>query len=258
MRRLEKLFREKVNILNIYFTAGFPKLKDTLPILQSLQKSKVDLVEIGLPYSDPLSDGTTIQESSYTALKNGFQLNFLFEELKNFRDKIHIPVIFMGYFNQILQYGVEKFCEQCKKIQIDSVIIPDLPLVEYKKNYQFIFEKYNLFFHFLITPKTNEKKIFEIDSISKNFIYVVSRNSLTGIEKNFDQIQVSYFDKLKSLKLKNPFLIGFGIHNKETFDLACKYSSGGIIGSMFIKFLKEKGTDCKSIQNFINSIKPEI
>ena len=255
MNRLNHLFSKKSNILNIYFTAAFPKLNDSITIMQYLQRSGVDLIEIGLPYSDPLADGPTIQNSNLVALENGFNLNFIFEELKNFRKKIDIPVILMGYFNPIFQYGVENFCQKCSEIQVDGIIIPDLPIIEYEKNYKEIFEKYQLSFHFLITPKTPKEKILKIDKMSSSFIYAVSTNSLTGREDDFSESQILYFQKLQNLNLRNPILVGFGIHNHKTFQTVCKYLNGAIVGSAFIKYLKENKLSYENIKKFVDLIK---
>lgn len=239
-------------LLSIYFTAGYPKLDDTVEILQQLEKSGVDMVEIGLPFSDPLADGPTIQASSQTALKNGMTTEFLFGQLKNIRETVSIPLLIMGYFNPILQYGVENFCEKCAAIGIDGLIIPDLPLAEYTDQYAEIFKKHGLLNIFLITPQTSEERIRQIDKTSEGFIYMVSSASVTGSSGGFDGDTENYFQRIASLQLKNPQIVGFGINNSETFLQATKYAKGAIIGSAFIKMLREKGT--ADIAGFVNSI----
>jgi len=253
MNRIDYLFKEKKqNILSIYFTAGFPDLNDTTEILAILQKNNVDMVEIGMPFSDPLADGPIIQLSSSVALKNGMSLKILFSQLTNIREKVNIPLLLMGYFNPIFKYGVEKFCENCSKIGIDGLIIPDMPLDEYTEKYEKIFNSYGIYNICLITPQTSEKRIKYIDSISKGFIYAVSTYSTTGSGKNIDSSK-NYFERLKNMKLKNPIMIGFGIKDKASFNLACSYASGGIIGTAFIKALQEKGSLEDKITRFIST-----
>jgi tryptophan synthase alpha chain len=256
MRRINKLFNEKNNgILSIYFTAGFPGLNSTREILSQLQESGVDLIEIGIPFSDPLADGPVIQQSSQKALENGMNLKLLFEQLKNFRDEIHIPVLLMGYLNPVMQFGVESFAAKCKETGIDGAIIPDLPLAEFEKHYQEIFAKNNLKNIFLVSPQTSEERLQKIDAISDSFIYLVSSNSTTGAKKGFTEEQLAYFRRMKNAKLKNPTLIGFGISDAEGFNTASAYSCGAIVGSAFVKRL-ETSTDLKQdINEFVNSIK---
>ena len=253
MNRINKVFEKKKNLLSIYFTAGFPKINDTLKIIKELDKSQVDMIEIGLPFSDPLADGPTIQKSSEKALINGMTTNLLFDQLKDLRKISDVPVVIMGYFNPILQYGIERFCSNCRNVGIDGLIIPDLPADIYKKNYKNIFKKYKLNMMFLITPQTSNDRINLIDNLSKGFIYMVSSYSVTGARDSFDEYQIDYFKRIKKMKLSNPVLIGFGIGNNNTYKTACKYSSGAIIGSAFIKHIKKNGV--KSIKDFIKVIK---
>lgn len=237
MNRINQKLAKNQKILSLYFTAGYPELNDTVSILQELQKSGVDLVEIGLPFSDPLADGPTIQESSTKAIANGMTTKLLFEQLKNVRETVKIPLIIMGYFNPMFQFGMENFCQKCAEVGIDGLIIPDLPLAIYEENYKALFEKYNLKNIFLITPQTSEERILKIDSISDSFIYMVSSASVTGSQSGFGEKERDYFNRIASLKLKNPQVIGFGIKDKETFLQATEFQKGAIIGSAFVKFL---------------------
>ena len=252
MNRINQKLKEDKKIISIYFTAGYPELDNTVEILQSLEKSGVDMVEIGLPFSDPLADGPTIQASSTQALRNGMTTDLLFNQLKDIRKSVKIPLIIMGYFNPILQYGVERFCETCKGIGIDGLIIPDLPVDVYIEKYKSIFEKNNLINVFLITPQTSDDRIRFIDSISNGFIYMVSSASVTGSQEGFGEAQKSYFERIANMKLQNPQIVGFGISNRETFKQATQFAKGAIIGSAFIKFISEKGIG--SITDFIESV----
>ena len=252
MNRIDKIFLRKEKLISIYFTAGYPNLNDTIPIIKKLQKAGVDMVEIGLPFSDPLADGPTIQESSKIALNNGMTSEKLFNQLKNIRKEIDIPLVIMGYFNPILQYGVNNFCESASRTGVDGLIIPDLPVDVYHDKYQNIFEKYNLYNMFLITPQTSENRIKFIDKISKGFIYMVSNSSITGAKGSIKKFQIKYFKKISSLNLKTPQLIGFGISNFETYNNASMYSRGAIIGSAFIEFIKNEGIN--NIEKFIKKI----
>jgi len=242
-------------VLSIYFTAGYPEKEDTTKVLQQLQDSGVDLVEIGLPFSDPLADGPTIQDSSTTALKNGMSTQLLFDQLKDIRKSIHIPLIVMGYFNPMLQYGVDAFLKECAQIGIDGIIMPDLPLAEYKQHYAAMYEKYGIKNIFLITPQTSDARIREIDKASDSFIYLVSTASVTGSKSGFGPEQEAYFERIANMKLKNPLVVGFGIHDAHTFTQATKHTSGAIIGSAFIKTITEKGL--AEIAPFIQSLRPE-
>lgn len=253
MNRINQKLQEKENILSIYFSAGYPSLNDTAGIIEQLEKSGVDLIEIGLPFSDPLADGPTIQNSATEALKNGMSTQLLFEQLKDIRKTVKIPLIIMGYFNPIIQYGVEEFCQKCAEIGIDGLIVPDLPLEIYIDEYKALFEKYGLINVLLITPQTSEARIRLIDSVSEGFIYTVSSASVTGNSAGFGTSQEAYFKRIQDMKLKNPQLIGFGIHDKETFNKASEFAKGGIIGSAFIKHLTENGVE--KIDNFVKEIR---
>jgi len=239
MNRISQLFQQKYeNILSVYLTAGFPKLEDTVPTLKCLQANGVDLVEIGVPFSDPMADGIVIQNSSHVALQNGMSIRKLFEQLKAVRLDIHIPLIMMGYLNPIMQFGFENFCKECSRVGVDGMIIPDLPMADFLAEYKEIAVRYRLEFIFLITPETSEERIREIDSHTNGFIYMVSSAAVTGTQNSFDT-KVDYFNRINSMNLKNPRLIGFGISNKSTLDMVNRYSSGAIIGSAFIKALEE-------------------
>lgn len=253
MNRINHKLAENQKILSLYFTAGYPELNDTVSILQELEKSGVDLVEIGLPFSDPLADGPTIQESSTKAISNGMTTKLLFEQLKNVRETVKIPLIIMGYFNPMLQFGIENFCKKCAEVGIDGLIIPDLPLDIYEENYKELFEKYNLKNIFLITPQTSEERILKIDSLSDSFIYMVSSASVTGSQSGFGEKERNYFSRIGDLELKNPQIIGFGIKDKETFLQATEFQKGAIIGSAFVKFLGEN--PISKIEEFVKRIR---
>ena len=253
MNRINKVLEEKNNILSIYFTAGFPEIEDTEKIILKLSEWDVDMVEIGLPFSDPLADGPTIQESSTIALNNGMNTKKLFIQLKNIRKKTNIPLIIMGYFNPILQFGIENFCKECELAGIDGLIIPDLPVDIFKENYQSLFNKHKLLNMFLISPQTSDERIRFIDKVSNGFIYMVSSFSITGAVNSFGKNQIDYFKRINKMNLKSKLLIGFGISNKDTFNDAVSYSKGAIIGSAFIKFLKTNKIE--NIKNFIDQIR---
>ena len=259
MNRIEKLFlNKKKNICSIYFTAGFPRLSDTTKICNALQKHGANLIEIGMPYSDPLADGPVIQHSSMKALHNGMSIKLLFDQLHNFLDTSPlgvggIPLILMGYLNPVLQYGIENFCRDAHNAGIDGIILPDLPLHEYETEYKAIFEKYNLHFIFLITPETSEDRIRSIDALSSGFIYAVSSSSITGTEKNM-AAQESYFKRLEEMHLKNPVMIGFGIKDHETFLQACKHAAGAIIGTAYIKAIENSVDIELDTAKFLNTI----
>ena len=252
MNRINKKLQEDKKLLSIYFTAGYPNLNDTVTIIQDLEKSGVDMIEIGLPFSDPLADGPTIQASSTQALKNGMTTEALFSQLKDIRKSVNIPLIIMGYFNPMLQFGVEAFCKKCAEIGIDGLIIPDLPVDVYNEQYKATFEKYGLINVFLITPQTSVERINFIDSISNGFIYMVSSASVTGSNSGFGDEQTKYFKRIAKMNLKNPQIIGFGISNNETFTQATSHAKGAIIGSAFIKYLTKNGVN--TITNFVSSI----
>ncbi len=258
MNAIDKLFTEKKgNILSVYFTAGFPKLNDTISILESLQKNGVDLIEIGIPFSDPLADGPVIQESSRVALENGMNIKLLFQQLKHLSlFPRHTPLILMGYLNPVMQFGMEKFCKCSNELGISGIILPDLPLDVYEKEYKSIFEKYDLKNIFLITPQTSEERIRLIDEKSNGFIYMVSSASTTGVKnaQAIEREQENYFARIKSMQLKNPLVIGFGISNHQTFSKACEYAQGAIIGSAFIKQLQIENTELR-IREFVKEIR---
>jgi tryptophan synthase alpha chain len=248
MNRISLLFEQKKeNILSVYFTAGFPKLEDTVPTLKSLEANGVDLVEIGVPFSDPMADGIVIQNSSHQALENGMSIRKLFEQLTNVRQYVDNPLIMMGYLNPIMQFGFEQFCSECKRVGVDGMIIPDLPMSDYLAEYKEIAERYKLEFIFLITPATSEARIREIDSNTNAFIYMVSSAAVTGIQSTFDT-KTDYFNRINAMNLKNPRLIGFGISNKSTYDMVNRYSSGAIVGSAFIKALQETNDVDKAVK----------
>lgn len=254
--RINQLFEtKKENILSVYFTAGYPGLNDTAEIIGLLEKYEADLIEIGMPFSDPTADGPTIQRSSEKALKNGMNLKLLFEQMAEIRKTVKIPLILMGYINPVLHYGMEAFCKKCAEVGIDGTILPDLPLEEYEEHYKKYFENYHLHNILLITPQTSEKRIRQIDAASSGFIYMVSSASVTGAGKKVEDFHQDYFERIQQMNLENPRLIGFGISDHETFSNACKYASGAIIGSAFIKSLKEDVANEKSISSFINRIK---
>jgi len=253
MQRIDQAFQKPGKLLSIYFSAGHPQRDDTLPILTALQDAGVDMVEIGLPFSDPLADGPTIQESATQALKNGMTTARLFDQLRNVRQTIHLPLVLMGYFNPILQYGVEAFCRECAAVGIDGLIIPDLPVDVYHEQYQSLFEQYGLYNMFLISPQTSEARIRYIDSVSNGFIYMVSSASVTGAQKTFGDAQQAYFERIAKMALQTPQLVGFGISNAATFQAATTHAKGAIIGSAFIQFLNEKGVD--RIPEFIEQIR---
>jgi tryptophan synthase alpha chain len=252
MNRLHQLFQEKKNLLSIFFTAGFPNLNDTQSIISELSKNSVDFIEVGLPYSDPLADGPTIQDSSQVALNNGMNLDVVFEQLTAIKETNSTPLVLMGYLNQLLKYGEDKFCQACVDCGIETLILPDLPIIEYENHYRQLFAKYGLTNVFLITPHTSVERIHKIDSLTETFIYVVASASITGAKGEISNQQIEYFERIKSMNLKSNLIVGFGISDKETFNTACKYANGAIIGSAFIKFLDKRGVG--QINEFIKPI----
>ena len=253
MNRINQKLQEDKKILSIYFSAGYPSLNDTVQIIQDLEKNGVDMIEIGLPFSDPLADGPTIQESSTQALYNGMTTEVLFNQLADIRKTVAIPLIIMGYFNPMLQYGMENFCKKCAEIGIDGLIIPDLPVDVYAHEFKATFEKYGLINVFLITPQTSEDRIRFIDSVSDGFIYMVSSASVTGSQSGFGTTQEDYFKRIADMNLKNPQVVGFGINNPETFNQATQFAKGAIIGSAFIQNLTKNGVE--SIGEFVKGIR---
>ncbi|MEZ7515312.1 tryptophan synthase subunit alpha [Flavobacterium frigidarium] len=253
MNRIKQKLQEDKKIFSVYFSAGYPSLNDTVQIIQDLEQNGVDMIEIGLPFSDPLADGPTIQASSTQALHNGMTTQVLFDQLKEVRKTVSIPLVMMGYFNPMLQYGIENFCKKCQEVGVDGLIIPDLPVDVYADEYKAIFEKYGLINVFLITPQTSDDRIHFIDSVSDGFIYMVSSASVTGSQSGFGSTQEDYFKRIASMNLKNPQVIGFGINNAETFNQATKFAKGAIIGSAFIQHLTENGTG--KIADFAKAIR---
>ncbi len=248
-------------ILNVYCTAGYPQLNSTLEVMNALKQNGVDIIELGMPYSDPLADGPVIQHSGSIALANGMTISKLFEQLKDFRSDpplgdggVGVPVILMGYMNPVLQYGFEKFCADAAAVGIDGLILPDLPEHEFETEYGAIIKKHGLDFIFLVTPETSDERIKKLDSLSSGFLYAVSSSSTTGSDKNMTDVS-AYLKKLKSMQLKNPVLVGFGIKDKQSFDAACEYAEGAIIGSAFIKALQESRDISLTVKNFLQSIK---
>jgi len=240
--------------LSVYFTAGYPDPEETVPTIEGLEKNGVDLIEIGMPFSDPVADGPVIQHSSHIALKNGMSVKKLFEQLKDIRKKTTIPLILMGYLNPVLRFGVENFCKKCAEVGIDGLILPDLPLDVYQEEFKILFGQYGLHNILLITPQTSEKRLREIDEASSGFIYMVSSSSTTGMKNKVSDFHQDYFERIKNMHLKNPRLIGFGISNRETYENACKYAQGAIIGSAFVKALDEEITLEEKISNFVKTI----
>lgn len=255
MNRLKLLFEQKKGpILSIYYTAGYPELDNTLDIAEALEKAGVDFLEIGFPYSDPVADGPVIQNSSEKALENGMTLKVLFDQLKNLRQRVSIPILLMGYVNPLLQYGVQNFCKAASEAGVDGVIVPDLPMYEYEELYRTTFEKYGLSNIFLITPQTSEERIRKIDSLTNGFIYMVSSAATTGKNLSLSDTTETYFSRIKAMNLKNPLIIGFGISDKPSFQKAAKFANGAIVGSAFVKFLEQP--DAKNrIKEFVETIR---
>ncbi len=253
MNRIQATLAQDHKLLSIYFTAGFPNLNDTVSILKQLEEAGVDMIELGLPFSDPLADGPTIQESSTQALRNGMTTDKLFEQLKDVRKHVSVPLIVMGYFNPMMQYGVERFCQKCQEVGIDGLIIPDLPVDVYHENYQKLFQQYGLLNMFLITPQTPDERIRYIDKVSEGFIYMVSSAATTGAQSSFGDVQTEYFKRIGAMNLNAKLLVGFGISNAETYQAASAYSKGAIIGSAFIKHLEKNGAN--SVAAFIEEVR---
>jgi len=255
MRRIKNLFQEKTNdVLNVYCTAGYPHLNSTIEVMKALQANGVDIIELGMPYSDPLADGPVIQQSSSIALTNGMTIKKLFDQLKGLRNEITVPVILMGYMNPVLQYGFEKFCADAAAVGIDGLILPDLPEHEFETEYGAIIKKHGLDFIFLVTPETNEGRIIKLDELSSGFLYAVSSSSTTGSDKNMTDVK-SYLLKLKGLNLKNPVLVGFGIRDRSSFEAACVIANGAIIGTAYIKALAEPGNVADITRKFLETFR---
>jgi tryptophan synthase alpha chain len=257
MNRIDRLFQERVSgILSVYATAGYPELHDTTKVIRELVQNGVDMIEIGIPFSDPLADGPLLQVCNQQALDNGMTLNLLFEQLVSIKETVDIPLLLMGYLNPVLNYGIEKFCKRANEIGMDGVILPDLPVKEYTKHYQKHFQEHGLHMIFLISPQTSDERIKEIDTLGSGFIYMVSSASTTGVKDGFQPEQISYFTRIKEMNLKLPQLIGFGISSAETYRQACKYAGGAIIGSAFMKHLMGEGSIHDKISSFIHQIRP--
>lgn len=255
MSRIQELFKRKQhNVLNVYCTAGYPQLNSTLEVMRALQESGADLIELGMPYSDPLADGPVIQASSAVALAKGMTITKLFEQLKDCRKEIQVPVVLMGYLNPVLQYGFERFCADAAKVGIDGLIIPDIPVYEFETEYRDTIKKYGLDFIFLVTPETSEERIRKIDSLSSGFLYAVSSSSITGSDKDFGAVE-NYLQRLGGMRLKNPILVGFGIKDKQTFETASRYTAGAIIGSAYIRALQKSNDVKKETREFLEAVK---
>lgn len=258
MNRIDKLFEEKKNnILSVYFTAGYPALGDTVKVIQALEKNGVNMLEIGVPFSDPMADGPVIQESGTQALRNGMSMKTLFSQLADVRQSVSIPLVMMGYLNPIIQFGFENYCREAARCGVDGFIIPDLPFAEYMESYKPIAEKYGVHIIMLITPETSEERIRMIDQHTSGFIYMVSSASVTGAKNRFSDENLAYFRRVNAMQLKNPRLIGFGISNKETFDAACREASGAIIGSKFISLLGSEESIDDAAKKLIAAINPK-
>jgi tryptophan synthase alpha chain len=256
MNRIDKLFAtEKENILSVYFTAGYPRPDDTVPIITQLAEAGVDLIEVGIPFSDPMADGPVIQQSSAIALENGMTLRRLFEQLQDIRRRTDIPLIMMGYLNPIMQYGIENFCRDCARVGIDGMIVPDLPLADYLSDIKPVLDRYGLYCIMLITPETSEERIRLIDRSTSGFIYMVSTASTTGARESFDEKTLDYFRRIEGMKLRNPRMIGFGISNRTTFEAASKYAAGAIVGSEFIRTLGEANSIQEAISTFMHKMR---
>ncbi|MDL2221248.1 tryptophan synthase subunit alpha [Parabacteroides sp. OttesenSCG-928-N08] len=257
MNRIDSLFATKQhNLLSVYFTAGFPQLNDTLPTLRALQEQGIDLVEIGIPFSDPMADGPVIQDSSTVALRNGMTLRLLFEQLRDVRKEIDMPLLFMGYLNPIMQYGFEPFCRDCAAVGIDGLIIPDLPFDDYIADYKPIADRFGLKMIMLITPETSDERIRQIDDNTSGFLYLVSSAATTGAQDQFGEGQQAYFRRIQEMQLRNPRLVGFGISNQATFEAAAAYSSGCIVGSKFIQLLSSSESPEQAVAALVQAVMP--
>jgi len=256
VNRIRQTIEEKGgNILNVYFTAGYPKLESTVEVITSLADAGVDLIELGMPYSDPLADGTTIQQSSEQALRNGLTLDLLFDQIAEARKSTDVPIIMMGYYNQLLQYGEERFLERAAGCQVDGMIIPDMPMPVYERDYKDIFDRLQMGISFLVTPLTSDDRIQKAANLSSAFVYVVSSSSITGKSGSISQAQLDYFTKIRAMELESPQLVGFGIHDAETYDTACQYSHGAIIGSAYIRALAGSEDISKTTADFVSGIR---
>ncbi|MDR2475604.1 MAG: tryptophan synthase subunit alpha [Bacteroidales bacterium] len=254
--RINQLFEQKrQEILSVFFTAGHPKLEDTVLIINELQSNGVSLIEIGIPFSDPMADGKVIQESSAVALKNGMSLRKLLSQLRNVRNDVHIPLIMMGYLNPIMQFGFENFCRECSSVGIDGMIIPDLPFHDYMESYREISERYGLHIIMLITPETSEERIRLIDEHTSGFIYLVSSAATTGTQLGFGEDALQYFRRIKAMNLRNPLMVGFGISNREMVQSVCEHAAGAIVGSKFIKLLDSEGSVHDAVKALVSDLR---
>lgn len=257
MNRIDSLFRSRQSgVLSVYLTAGYPQLNDTAVLIRELAKNGVDMIEIGMPFSDPLADGPLLQVCNQQALDNGMTLNRLFEQLGTIRETVDIPLLLMGYLNPVLNYGVDRFCQKAGAIGMDGVILPDLPVREYTEHYRKDFKENGLHLIFLISPQTSAERIRKIDELENGFIYMVSAASTTGVKSGFHPEQIRYFERIRAMDLKLPRLIGFGISKRETYNQACRYASGAIIGSAFMKSLMGEGSIPEKVSAFIHRIRP--
>ena len=257
MNRIDRLFQTRNSgILSVYLTAGYPELDDTCKVIRELAQNGVDMIEIGMPFSDPLADGPLLQVCNQQALENGMTLNRLFEQLGSIREKVDIPLLLMGYLNPVLNYGIDKFCRKARDIGMDGVILPDLPVREYTAHYQKHFKENRLHMIFLISPQTSRERIREIDTLGSGFIYMVSSASTTGVKSGFQPGQTKYFERIRAMGLELPQLIGFGISTREAYEQACQFASGAIIGSAFMKSLMGEGTIPDKVKTFVNQIRP--
>lgn len=253
MSKLTTLFKEKPNRLcSVYFTSGYPNLNDTATVIKNLEAAGVDFLEVGLPYSDPMADGPTIQHSSSVALENGINLDVIFNQLETIKNDISIPLIAMGYFNQVVRYGAEKFCQKCQSVGIETLVLPDMPMIEYENTYKALFAQYGLSNVFLITPQTSKERILKIDQMTDAFIYVVASSSITGAKGTISSEQIDYFNRIKSYGLKSTLIAGFGISSKDTFNTVCQHVNGAIIGSAFVKHVGAHGVT--TIDAFVKNI----
>lgn len=254
MSKIGSLFQRKNNrVLSVYCTAGYPELDSTIPVMEALQANGVDMIELGMPYSDPLADGPVIQQSGSVALENGMTIAHLFKQLENFRERVSVPVILMGYMNPVLQYGFERFCAEAARVGVDGLILPDLPEYEFEHEYGTIIKKYGLDFVFLVTPETSETRVRRLDGLSTGFLYAVSSSSTTGTDKQMDLVQ-QYLQRLQSYKLNNPVMVGFGIKDKASFDAATAHANGAIIGTAYIKALEGSRDIVQSTKAFLETV----
>lgn len=255
MNRIQTLFQTKPSgLLSVYFTAGYPRLDDTVSILKALEAKGIDMAEIGIPFSDPMADGPVIQKAATEALRQGMSLKLLFEQLRHIRPEIHMPLILMGYLNPIMQYGFEAFCRSCRETGIDGVIIPDLPFADYMADYKAIADRYDVKIIMLITPETSEERIRQIDAHTSGFIYMVSSAATTGAQRNFDEQKQAYFRRIHAMNLQNPQLIGFGISNKPTYEAALQNAAGAIVGSKFVQLLGTASSPAEAVDRLVEAL----